>query len=100
MKIDCGPISVEFFNDDAAKSAINTALFQDDRTTAPNNIFRTLFNDNPLTIGSYPFRYRVFHTNYPTSAVEIPFPFIVTIIKVNSCESPKSIVSSSLENQE
>ena len=38
-KVDCGPISVEFFNSDAAKSAINTVLFQDDRTASPNNIY-------------------------------------------------------------
>ena len=69
-KVDCGPISVEFFNDDATKSAINTVLFKDDRTTSPKNFFRILFNNNPLTIGSYLIRYRVFHTDYVTNAVE------------------------------
>ena len=39
-QVNCGAITVEFFNDDT--SAINNALFQDDRSTDPNNFFRTL----------------------------------------------------------
>ena len=30
--VDCGPITVEFFNDDASQTALDTALFLDDRT--------------------------------------------------------------------
>lgn len=66
-QVDCGPIKVEFFNDDL--SPINTVLFADDRTTAPSNFFRTLLNSDESTDGPYPFRYRVSHEAYPGNVI-------------------------------
>lgn len=62
-QVDCGPITVEFFNDDL--SPIDTALFVDDRTGSPANLFQTLQITDESTDGPYPIRYRVYHTGYP-----------------------------------
>lgn len=95
--VDCGPISVEFFND-ISMSALDPELFVDDQTLAPANIFRVLYSEDVAKKGSYPFRYRVYHTNYSLNVIEQPFPFTVTVI--NSCENPVSLQAPTLENQE
>ena len=95
-QVDCGPISVEFFNDDL--SAIDTALFQDDRSTAPNNFFRTLQITDETTDGPYPIRYRVYHSNYPSNVVEQPFPFTITIVR--SCDNPQTLDAPTFTDQE
>lgn len=84
-KVDCGPITVEFFNFDG--SALDSAIFLDDQTNDPDNFFRVLYSEDVSKKGSYPIRYRVYHENYPLNVVEQPFPFVVTLI--NSCEDPK-----------
>ena len=96
-KVDCGPISVEFFNSDAKKSPTSTVLFKDDRKTAPVNFFRTLYNEDPMTSGSYPLLYRVYFTNYPMNEAESTLPFTISIVKY--CGNPKSITPPSLESQ-
>lgn len=40
-QVDCGPISVEFFNS-GDLSPLDSVLFVDDQTSAPSNFFRTL----------------------------------------------------------
>ena len=67
--VDCGSISVEFFNDDIAKSAL-AVPFKDDRATTPDNFFRVLYSEDVGHKGSYPFRYRVYHTDYPLNSIE------------------------------
>ena len=68
-QVDCGPITVEFFNS-ADQSPINSSLFADDRTTAPDNSFRTLQNSDESTDYPYSIRYRVYHSNYPLNVEE------------------------------
>ena len=68
--VDCGHISVEFFNDDATMTALDPLLFEDDQTGDPNNIFRVLYSEDVAKKGSYPIRYRVFLTNYSSNEVE------------------------------
>ena len=41
-QVDCGPVSVEFFNVDASNSAIDPVLFADDRSGDPVFAFNTL----------------------------------------------------------
>ena len=57
--IDCGEISVEFFNDDG--STLDQTLFSDDRTGTPYK-FKTLSTEDVSKAGSYPIRYRAFYT--------------------------------------
>ena len=94
--VNCGPITVEFFNDDL--SPLDPFLFAVDTVTAPSNYFRTLENGDESTDGPYPIRYRVYHTNYPTNVVEQQFPFTITIVR--SCANPQTLVPSVLVNQE
>lgn len=63
--VDCGPITVEFFNDDAGRTALDPVLFEDNRATSPNNVFKVLYSEDASKKGSHPLRYRVYHTNYP-----------------------------------
>ena len=92
-QVDCGPISVEFFNDNDL-TPISSVLFTDDRSSAPDNSFRTLQNSDESTDGPYPIRYRVYHTNYPLNIAEQPFPFTITVVR--SCANPKTLFSSVL----
>lgn len=84
-QVDCGPVAVEFFNS-GVLGPLNSALFEDDRTSAPVNQFRTLQNNDELTYGPYPVRYRVFFTDYPLNVSELPFPFTITIVM--NCANP------------
>lgn len=63
--VDCGPISVEFF--DQVRGTIDASLFQDDRSADPINEFRTLFNSDFSLKGSYTMSYQVYHTLYPAN---------------------------------
>ena len=65
--VNCGPITVEFFNHDT--TALEPALFLDDQSADPFNIFRVIYAEDVLLKGSYPIRYRVYHTNYPDNVV-------------------------------
>jgi len=90
--VDCGPISVEFFRPGSVETTLNPELFQDDRATDPANILKVLYTEKVALKGSYPIKYRVFHTNYPLNTVELDFPFTVTVI--NACANPVSLLPS------
>ena len=94
--VDCGHISVEFFNDDAGLTALDPDLFIDDQKGDPDNIFRIIYAEDISKKGSYPIRYRVFPTDYSSNVVEQPFPFVVTVI--NQCENPFSISAPILDD--
>ena len=83
---DCGPITVEFFNDDAGKTVLDATLFNEGVAGPPDSIFKVLYTEEELKKGSYPIRYRVYHTNYAGNVKEQPFPFVITVI--NPCENP------------
>ena len=87
---------MEFFNDDG--TALDGALFDDDRSTAPNNFFRTLYNEDENLASSYPIRYRVFHTNYDTNVAEQMDAFTINII--TDCSNPVFITESAPVDQE
>lgn len=92
--VDCGLITVEFYNDDVGMTALNAEIFVDDQSASPNNAFRVLYSENVALKGSYKFKYRVYHANYPANVAVQPFPFTITVI--NSCENPVSLVAPAL----
>ena len=96
--VDCGPISVEFFNDDLSNSALDTDLFLDDRTNNGSYNLASIITDNVSKKGMYPIKYRVYHSNYIANIVTIANPFTVEII--DPCENDALIISSTLINQE
>lgn len=67
---DCGPVTVEFFNDDAGKTLLDASLLNEGVTGPADSIFKVLYTEDELKKGSYPIRYRVYHTNYPANVVE------------------------------
>ena len=62
--VDCGPISVEFFNDDVGDTALDTDLFVDDRTNNGSYNLASIITDDISKKGIYPIKYRVYHSNY------------------------------------
>ena len=61
--VDCGDISVEFFNDDASKSALDTDLFLDNRNVVPHQ-FTVIQTSDLAKIGTYPIKFRAYFTDY------------------------------------
>ena len=90
--VDCGPITVQFFKPGSVETTLNPELFQDDRTTNPANILKVLYTEKVALKGSYPIKYRIFHSNYPLRIEELDFPFTVTVI--NACANPVSLLPS------
>ena len=62
--VDCGPLSVEFYNDDAGQTSLDPDILLDDR--AAFNLV-SLSTDDVLKKGSYPLKYRVYHTIYASN---------------------------------
>ena len=96
--IDCGPLSLEFFNDDESQTVLDNKLFSDFRirTSAYNLV--TKYSKNVLKKGIYPIKYRVYHSNYPTNVVVLEDPFIVEII--DPCDNLTQLTASVLTDQE
>ena len=95
--VDCGPLTVEFFNDDAGTTALDTVIFNDDRTTAGAFSFQNLYTEDITKKGVYPIKYRVYHTSYTSNVVTLDAPFVITI--VDPCDAPVSVTPSALTNQ-
>lgn len=67
--VDCGPLTMEWFNDD--ESTLDPELFYYDTSAGPAaNKFSVLYSQNTLKKGSYPMRYKVYHNLYPGNVVE------------------------------
>ena len=60
--MDCGPLTVEFFNDDAGQTSLDPDLFLDDRTNTGAFNFATLTTDMVIKVKIYPIKYKVYHT--------------------------------------
>ena len=84
--MDCGPISVEFYNDDATKSQLDAAIFRDDRDASTNNNFVVQYSEDVAIRGAYPIRFKTFFTSYPANFVESVTPFVITIL--DPCDEP------------
>ena len=96
--VDCGPISVEFFNDDGSETNLDTDLFLDDRTNIDSYNLASIITDVVAKKGIYPIKYRVYHSNYIKNIVTLEDPFTVEI--KDPCENDATITSSILSNQE
>ena len=62
--VDCGGLTVEFFNDDATQTSLDTDIFLDDRTTPGAFQFSSLYSEVVAKADVYPIKYRVYHTLY------------------------------------
>ena len=62
--VDCGAITVEFFNDDVSETNLDSVIFLDDRTTAGAYTLATKYTEDVAKANDYPIKYRVYHTNY------------------------------------
>jgi hypothetical protein len=67
---DCGPITVEFYNDNLSKSALDAELFNIDASSEPQSL-SVLETQDLGKVGSYTLKYRAYHTNYPDNKVEV-----------------------------
>ena len=95
--VDCGLLTVEFFNDDAGLTSLDTEIFLDDRANAGAFSLASLYSENVAKKGLYPIKYRVYHTIYTMNVVTRVDPFTVTI--VDPCENDATILSVGLQNQ-
>ena len=82
--VDCGPLVVEFFNDDKEKSPINNKIFLDDRSTIREDetfSFAVRSSENEEIRGQYPIKYLVTLENYSTKqlGVERDESFVIRI---------------------
>ena len=77
---------------------MDTSIFLDDRTTPGAFNLASIYTEDVLKKGSYPIKYRVYHTLYPTNIVTLATPFTVQIM--DPCDAPVSVTASALTNQE
>ena len=97
-QVDCGALTVEFFNDDVSQSALDTVLFLDDRTNAAAFNFVVQQTDIVAKVNVYPIKYRVYHTLYNSNVVTLADPFVITVI--DPCDKPVSLTASTLAAQQ
>jgi hypothetical protein len=70
----------------------------DDRTTPDSFNLTSKYTELVGKKGTYPIKYRVYHTLYSTNVVTLTDPFIITII--DPCDNPVSVTPSTLSAQE
>lgn len=93
--VDCGPITVELFNEDATFTALDAALFDDVRD--PNSF--TVVNTADVTkAGTYPISYKAYHTNFPSNFQTKTVAFTITVI--DPCDNPAGLLASAPADQE
>ena len=63
--VDCGSLSVDFFNDDEEQTTLDPDLFLDDRINLEQLNLTSLYTEDVQKVGLYPVKYRVYHTRYP-----------------------------------
>ena len=87
---------MEFFNNDAGETALDTDIFLDDRTNAVDFNLASLYTEDTTKKGTYAIKYRVYHTRYTTNIVTLQDPFTVSI--GDPCDLPKSISDQGVTN--
>lgn len=95
-RVDCGQITVEFFNDNESKSSLDIELFLDNRSVEPYRL-TTLTRQETSLVGTYPIKYRVFYTSYPMNTIELESPFTITVL--DPCDMINSITVPTLSDQ-
>ena len=67
-EVDCGLISLEFFNAD--NTDLDDSIFEDKRDLVTLNTFSILYGEDVTKAGTYPISYRTYYSNYPANSVE------------------------------
>ena len=96
--VDCGLLSVEFFNDDGSQTTLDPDIFLDDRSNPGAFNFASRYTEDVSKANIYPIKYKVYHTLYDQNFVILADPFIITII--DPCEKPVGLAASTLSAQE
>ena len=78
-------------------TTLDSAIFLDDRTIPGSFNLASLYTELVVKKGTYPIKYRVYHTLYPENVVTLADPF--TIVIADPCEAPVSVTGSILTNQ-
>ena len=91
-QVDCGLISVEFFNAADINSSLDVSLFDDQQNALTSNSFTVFQTQDVAKAGKYPISYRTYYTNYPTNFVDNLSAFTVTV--VDPCDNPVSVTAS------
>mgnify|MGYP000911651394 FL=1 len=60
--VDCGGLTVEFFNDDSGATDLDTEIFLDDRSNLGAYNLASRVTDVVAKADEYPIKYRVYHT--------------------------------------
>ena len=91
--VDCGPVSVDFYNA-ADSSLLDVTLFDDTRgaTALVNNQFSVLQTQDVTKAGLYLISYKAYHKNYAANFEEKASAFVITVI--NPCDAPVSVTPS------
>ena len=81
---NCGDIDIAFFLNDGSETALDVALFTDDR--GPPTQFLINYIDDPLKVGTYDVTYKVYlvdYTNWEAFSASS-----MTVIVIDPCVSP------------
>lgn len=92
--IDCGPVDVEFFNDDATYSALDPVIFSSSTAAAPSFIVN--YVEDESLVGQYSILYEVTLRNYPSNTA-LSLPFTLTI--VDPCDEPVVLIAPVMADQ-
>ena len=96
--VNCGALTVEFFNDDAGNTSLDSVIFLDDRVTSGAYNLASKYTELVGKKETYPIKYRVYYTLYSTNIVTLIDPFTITII--DPCDNPVSVTPSTISAQE
>ena len=96
--VDCGPLTVEFFNDDVGKTALDSDIFDDDRSTPGAFSLVNKYTEDVLKTGTYFIKYSVYHTHYDQNVVTMADP--IEVLVADPCDAPLSLTESSPDDQE
>ena len=96
--VDCGPISLDFYYDNAGKTPLDTNIFEDRRDMSTQNELIVKYNEDTSIKGSYAIKYKTYFTNYPDNFRELQNAIIMTI--VNPCDAPVDVIPSVLSDME
>lgn len=63
--LDCGPLTVNFFYDDAMQTPLDPAFLLDDGSALGSKNFAVLYSTDVLKAGLHPITYTASFTNHP-----------------------------------
>ena len=69
--VDCGPISLDFYYDNADKTPLNVNIFEDLRDPITQNQLIIKYNEDVSLKGAYAIKYKTYFTGYPDNFKEL-----------------------------